>query len=125
MSYDIERLNNVAAYLVTFHEDFSMKDEMLPYYEELINALNSEAIPISIILDVRKYAMSFDDMISGTNDTIKSANNPYQHHNAKKLVFLTDSNLLKLSIKGLIQFGLAKQIKIAESIEDAYRLAQF
>jgi len=122
MSYTIERLKNPQAYLVTLNEDFSFEGEYHEYHDTLVKALNREAMPVNVIVDMLKVTTLFEDLLTATKDNMSGEHsNPFVLPNVKSVIAVTNSGLIKLSIDGFIEFGIVKNLKAVDSVDEALR----
>lgn len=122
MSYTIERKNNPAHYLVTMPEDFNLDTDLVAYFRELARDIKNEAKPLSVVLDMLNYSVSLNDLLSATKDLMDIDENPYQHPNAKQLIIVTDSKMIKMSMDGFRKFGIVKKFHAVDSLNEAMRL---
>lgn len=119
MSYTIERLTNPSVYLVTLLADFSLSSDTETYHKELDDLLSNEAQPISLILDVREYQITFDNLMGGLRALTQNNLNPYQNSNTCKVIVVTSNRMMKLSVDGILKFGFMKELEVVSSIDEA------
>jgi hypothetical protein len=124
MSYTLERLDNPAAYVVTFNEDFDFKDDIVRYHRELSAALDEEPSPVSMIVDTSKIAFDLAEFLGGTRAAMQAEVNPNHHPNSKHLILVTTSKVLKMSVDGFKKFGLVRTVYIASDLDEALNIAR-
>ncbi|MEL6524096.1 MAG: hypothetical protein AAFQ07_00165 [Chloroflexota bacterium] len=121
MSYKIEHQLDQSTIIITYLGEFD-EDAIRKSLNELYQLLNNVEAPVSIIADYSQYEFGFNELLSGTS-LARNLKNPFTHHNCQKLIMVSESNLLKASLKGFQQFGLVNDIKIVTSINAALEIS--
>jgi hypothetical protein len=121
MSYTIEKLPGDPIIVATTGEDFSISTEIDPLNVDLLKLLDAATEPIYYIVDVRTISISVSDAIYAATAVARTENAPFRHPNMKHVIIVTESNLAKLSAKGLDSdvFGHLK-VTVVESPDEAF-----
>lgn len=123
-AYTLERHTNPPAFVVTLGADFNVETDAPKYYAELAALLNAEQEPITIIADMTQWSVqSFNDVLIGLKGVKDADTHPYRHPNTKKVVILTNSKVIHLSVNGARAFGIANELHSANTMQEALELA--
>jgi hypothetical protein len=120
MSYNINRLAEHPAFLVSINKDFNIGKEMPPFFSEIKTMLDQELNPLSVILDMTQFTMSFDDFLKGTQISMSSRNeNPAVHSMTKEFIIIAESSLWKMSLDGFRKLGAMRDARIVKTLDEA------
>ena len=101
MSYSVEQLPGEPIIIATMHDDFSM-DEYGRYVEDVTALVDSLMEPMYVITVVNKNGFSFQELLEGTNISMRGSNlSLHNHPLVAGMIVVTDNKLLKLALKGM------------------------
>ncbi len=121
MSYSIERLEDRAAYVITFNSDFEFDPEYMEHHKELIDYLDKETVPVTLIYNMLQITISLHDlMFSARENRTNPGASPPRHENTDNVVIVTTNSLMLASLNGFKQLGIAKSVSAYDNIEDAF-----
>lgn len=122
MSYTIERLTHYPTILVTLNDDFKIPEEFVAYAAETQELLDREPERVFIITDMTNFNVSVNDLLQGTKLALNPQINVAKHPKTRGSILITNAGIIKKSVDGLRKLGIAEDLKVVTSLEEALEL---
>lgn len=125
MPYHLHHDPDKRAIVIDVYDYYDIPADITQSTLGCIDILNSVTQPYSVIYDYRKIEITLDLLMRATEharnlETENMAEYPMFAQN----ILVSDNRLLQMSLRGFKVLGIASQINMVPSLEEAYQLSQ-
>jgi hypothetical protein len=109
MSYNCQVLPGEPILLTTFNGDFNVKEDAPKLSAQMIQIFEQASEPMYMLDDLREIKMTFSDLVAAMALATRGEKPPLQHANMRKLVIVTNNELIRFGGNALkqTQYGIS------------------
>ena len=101
MSYTTEKLHDEPIIVATLYADYNHAQEGEAAINEAVAMLGAQSEPVYYVLDVTKYAPTFEELVSSVNWGGKGNLPTFRHPNVRESIVVSSNGMVKLAAQGL------------------------